>query len=59
MESLSRQAGKGEFFARTLVFEPLKGLRNPESDTYARSFCSTLSKKTEYLAWEIIHTLLM
>ena len=32
MESLSRQTRKGEFFARTPVFKPLKGLWNPESD---------------------------
>ena len=32
MELLSRQTGEDEFFARTPEFEPLKGLRNPESD---------------------------
>ena len=29
---MGRQIGEDEFFARTLEFEPLKGLRNPKSD---------------------------
>ena len=32
MDSVSRQTGEDEFFARTPEFEPLKGLRNPESN---------------------------
>ena len=44
MESSSRQTGKGEFFARTPEFEPLKGLRNPESDIWLLGE-SSISKK--------------
>ena len=32
MESLDKQAKERESFMRTPEFEPLKGLRNPESD---------------------------
>ena len=39
MDSVSGQTGEDEFFARTPEFEPLKGLRYPESDnTYELNF---------------------
>mgnify|MGYP005835394395 CR=1 FL=1 len=34
MESLGRQAGEKESFVRTPEFEPLKGLRSPESEKH-------------------------
>ena len=38
MESLSGQTGERGFFACTPEFEPLKGLRNPESDILGQPF---------------------
>ena len=38
----SGQIGEDEFFARTPEFEPLEGLRNPESDTKTSLGASSL-----------------
>ena len=47
----SGQIGEDEFFARTPEFEPLEGLRNPESDTKRPKrfdVCCEVVKKNSY-----------
>ena len=46
MGSVRRQTREDEFFARTPEFEPLKGLRNPESDICYSTYSSDLLSYT-------------